>query len=178
MTYLLEQHTSRAPKTRLTHSNSSNSRALQVTAGMMLPCHTVFVGSKTCCSCLHALSRNKHISAVIAVLPTLLTAGLSVGGGGGGVNMDSITSSTDEFLDLPAPPSTVPPEGSTGLLPPAAAAGPRFKPGSRVWCGCGGSPEEGTVGMVLSLAGGPGGQAVYKVRVWTGEAAESSAFSL
>lgn len=77
--------------------------------------------------------------------------------------MDSITSSTDEFLDLPKPPSTVPPEGSLGLLPPAAAAGPRFRPGSRVWCGVSPVPEEGTVGMILSPAGGPGGQAVYKV---------------
>ncbi|WIA28963.1 hypothetical protein OEZ86_011498 [Tetradesmus obliquus] len=84
-----------------------------------------------------------------------------------GSNLDSIASSTDDFLALPKPPSTVPPAGSTGLLAPAAAAGPRFRPGSRVWC-CppgseGGPPEEGTVGMVLSPAGGPGGQAVYKV---------------
>ncbi|WIA08906.1 hypothetical protein OEZ85_008325 [Tetradesmus obliquus] len=84
-----------------------------------------------------------------------------------GSNLDSIASSTDDFLALPKPPSTVPPAGSTGLLAPAAAAGPRFRPGSRVWC-CppgsgGGTPEEGTVGMVLSPAGGPGGQAMYKV---------------
>uniref|UniRef100_A0A383WE14 Vta1/callose synthase N-terminal domain-containing protein n=1 Tax=Tetradesmus obliquus TaxID=3088 RepID=A0A383WE14_TETOB len=84
-----------------------------------------------------------------------------------GSNLDSIASSTDDFLALPKPPSTVPPAGSTGLLAPAAAAGPRFRPGSRVWC-CppgsgGGPPEEGTVGMVLSPAGGPGGQAMYKV---------------
>lgn len=77
--------------------------------------------------------------------------------------MESITSSTDDLLDLPKPPSTVPPEGSTGLLTPAAALGPRFRPGSRVWCGVGPVPEEGTVGMVISPAGGPGGQAVYKV---------------
>jgi hypothetical protein len=90
-------------------------------------------------------------------------------------NLDSIASSTDDFLSLPKPPTTVPPAGSTGLLAPAAAAGPRFRPGSRVWC-CpagseGGAPEEGTVGMVLSPAGGPGGQAVYTV----GAAAASSA---
>jgi hypothetical protein len=82
-------------------------------------------------------------------------------------NLDSITSSADDFLSLPKPPSTVPPAGSTGLLAPAAAAGPRFRPGSRVWCCAPGSeegqPQEGTVGMVLSTAGGPGGQAVYKV---------------
>eukprot|EP00878_Enallax_costatus_P002726 GHUV01002915.1.p1 GENE.GHUV01002915.1~~GHUV01002915.1.p1 ORF type:complete len:286 (+),score=107.16 GHUV01002915.1:222-1079(+) len=75
----------------------------------------------------------------------------------GGPILDSITSSTDEFLDLPKPPTTVPPEGSLGLLPPAAAAGPRFRPGSRVWCGVGDAPEEGTVGMIISPAGGPGG---------------------
>eukprot|EP00879_Flechtneria_rotunda_P007323 GHRR01007682.1.p1 GENE.GHRR01007682.1~~GHRR01007682.1.p1 ORF type:complete len:432 (+),score=152.84 GHRR01007682.1:237-1532(+) len=78
---------------------------------------------------------------------------------------DSVTSSTDEFLGLPSPPSTVPSAGSTGLLAPAAAAGPRYRPGSRVWC-CiadASAPEEGTVGMLIDPAGGRGGQAVYKV---------------
>ncbi|KAF6254768.1 Vta1 like-domain-containing protein [Scenedesmus sp. NREL 46B-D3] len=83
-------------------------------------------------------------------------------------NLDSIESATDDFLSLPKPPSTIPPAGSTGLLAPAAAAaGLRFRPGSRVWCCApgseGGAPEEGTVGLVLSPEGGPGGQAVYKV---------------
>eukprot|EP00775_Hariotina_reticulata_P010309 gene10309-10468_t len=85
--------------------------------------------------------------------------------------MDSITSSTDDFLSLPKPPSTVPPAGSTGLMPAAAAAGPRYRPGSKVWVvpsscspdGLSSKPEEGTVGMVVAAAGGPGGQAVYKV---------------
>lgn len=81
---------------------------------------------------------------------------------------DRVASSTDDFLALPKPPSTTPPAGSTGLVAPAAAAGPRYRPGSRVWCcggGGGGPPEEGTVGMVVSAIAGPGGQAVYKVGV-------------
>jgi hypothetical protein len=109
-------------------------------------------------------SRSSYMRPLIAMF--LLPFGAPCPGDEPASNMDSIASSTDDFLSLPKPPSTVPPAGSTGLLAPAAAAGPRFRPGSRVWC-CpagseGGQPEEGTVGMVLSPAAGPGGQAVYK----------------
>lgn len=91
-------------------------------------------------------------------------------------------SSTEEFLNLPRPPTTIPPEGSVGLVEPAAAAGPRFKPGSAVWvapqhhegggdaAGEGGAqpvptPTKGTVGQLVSPDGAAGGQALYKVRL-------------
>lgn len=83
------------------------------------------------------------------------------GGGGGGP-----VSSTEEFLNLPRPPSTVPPEGSVGLVEPAAAAGPRYRPGSAVWvapAAAGQVPVRGTVGQLVSADGGAGGQALYKV---------------
>lgn len=76
-------------------------------------------------------------------------------------------SSTEEFLNLPRPPSTVPPEGSVGLVEAAAAAGPRYRPGSAVWVappGAGQAPVRGTVGQLVSADGGAGGQALYKVR--------------
>jgi len=81
----------------------------------------------------------------------------------------SAVSSTEEFLSLPRPPSTVPPAGSVGLVEPAAAVGPRFRPGSAVWCaphpdgGEGAAPVKGTVGQLVSADGGAGGQALYKV---------------
>jgi vacuolar protein sorting-associated protein VTA1 len=92
-----------------------------------------------------------------------------------------LSAPADELLALlPRPPSTVPPEGSTGLVVPAAAAGPRFQQGARVWCapGTGSSgggaaggavPELGTVGMMAAADGGPGGQAMYKARTGAGK---------
>jgi hypothetical protein len=78
----------------------------------------------------------------------------------------SAVSSTEEFLNLPRPPSTVPPAGSVGLVEAAAAAGPRFRPGSAVWVAPGANgeaPVRGTVGQLVSADGGAGGQALYKV---------------
>jgi hypothetical protein len=53
-----------------------------------------------------------------------------------------------------------------GLVEPAAAAGPRFRPGSAVWVAPqaeGEAPMKGTVGQMVSANGGAGGQALYKV---------------
>jgi hypothetical protein len=78
----------------------------------------------------------------------------------------SAVSSTEEFLNLPRPPSTIPPAGSVGLVEPAAAVGPRFRPGSAVWVAPqvqGEAPMKGTVGQMVSADGGAGGQALYKV---------------
>lgn len=73
----------------------------------------------------------------------------------------------DDFPDLPAPPKTTPvsPRASLGAPPigpaVAAAAGPRFRPGSRVLlCDGEGVPEAGTVGVVVTHGPDP----VYKVR--------------
>ena len=94
-----------------------------------------------------------RVLLVLCVLP------VDVSGGGAAM------SSTEEFLSLPRPPSTIPPAGSVGLVEAAAAAGPRFRPGSAVWVvpGSGGEPLKGTVGQMVSPNGAVGGQALYKV---------------
>jgi hypothetical protein len=69
--------------------------------------------------------------------------------------------SPDDLDDLPAPPrAAVQPAAGSSASMPAASAGPRFRPGSRVlWQGDGGEAEPGTVGKVdVSVSG-----ARYKV---------------